>query len=51
MEPLEIIDNNCLQCGEQLMSYINILTGDIEPKFCSEECYLEYYNNKNICEE
>lgn len=51
MESLEKIDHNCLNCGIQHGSYINVLTGDIEPKFCSDECGEEYYKNKNICEE
>jgi hypothetical protein len=43
---MEEIDIECAICKIAYMAHIIIETGDIEPKFCSYECFMEYLNKK-----
>jgi hypothetical protein len=40
---MEEIDIECAICKIAYMAHI-IETGDIEPKFCPYECFMEYLN-------
>lgn len=41
---MEEIEIECANCNTIISAYIVIETGDIEPKFCSDECFMEYIN-------
>lgn len=45
---IDRIKIECVKCNEEINSFINIKTGDIDPKFCSEKCEIEYFGGEYI---
>jgi hypothetical protein len=45
------IETACVCCGQIFNTLLEVKTGDVDNIFCSEECGVQYYEDKKFLED